>query len=164
MGESLKKVNDEKPTKEYFEELFRVSKEQIIWGYNHLSDMLPACREFIFWYKHNPVRTYADGELAWTSFQRTAMCFDYPHFGSIGTEKGKIHPTQKPVALYTWIFQNYAKKGDEVLDTHLGSGSSRIAALEAGIDFIGFEIDKTYFEKQEARFESYTNQCSLFRP
>lgn len=162
IGKSLEFVNDKKPTSEYFKELFRVSKNQIIFGYNHLSDMLPSCREFIFWYKHQPVKTFSDGELAWTSFEGTSVCFDYPYYGFVNTEKEKIHPTQKPIALYTWIFNRYAKQGDKVLDTHLGSGSSRIAAYDAGLDFIGFEIDKEYFEKQQERFDNYTAQCSLF--
>lgn len=162
MGKSLKLVNDAKPQKDYFEELFRVSKNQIIWGYNHLSDMLPSCREFIFWYKHQPVVTFSDGELAWTSFWGTATVFDYPYYGFVGTKKDKIHPTQKPVALYEWIFGRYAKPGDKILDTHLGSGSSRIAAYNAGLDFVGFEIDKDYFEAQEQRFEEHIAQQSLF--
>lgn len=160
----MKTVNEEKPQLGYFEELFRVSKNQIVWGYNHLSNILPATKEFIFWYKHQPVTSYSDGELAWTSFKKTAKCFDYPFFGGIGADKdGRIHPTQKPVALYTWIFQNYAKPGDKILDTHLGSGSSRIAAYEQGLDFVGFEIDKKYFESEEERFKAYTAQMSLFR-
>ena len=146
-------VNDMKPTKEYFDELFRVSKNQIIWGYNHLSDMLNSCKEFIFWYKHQPVVSYADGELAWTSFCKTAKCFDYPYFGNINTDKIRIHPTQKPVALYAWIFKNYSRGGQKILDTHLGSGSSRIAAYKMGLDFYGCELDKEYFDKMEARFQ-----------
>ena len=160
----MKTVNEEKPQLGYFEELFRVSKNQIVWGYNHLSNILHATKEFIFWYKHQPVTSYSDGELAWTSFKKTAKCFDYPFFGGIGADKdGRIHPTQKPVALYTWIFQNYAKPGNKILDTHLGSGSSRIAAYEQGLDFVGFEIDKKYFESEEERFKAYTAQMSLFR-
>lgn len=155
-------VNDAKPTAEYFTELFRVSKNQIIWGYNHLSDMLPKTKEFIFWYKHNPVDTYSDGELAWTSFNKTAKVFDYPFFGTVGADRIRIHPTQKPVNLYIWIYAHYAKPGDKILDTHLGSGSSRIAAYEAGLDFVGYEIDKEYFAKQEERFAQYTAQSNLF--
>lgn len=156
-------VNDAKPSKEYFAELFRVSKNQIIWGYNHLSDLLPSTKEFIFWYKHQPVDTYSDGELAWTSFGKTAKCFDYPFFGGTGADKdGRIHPTQKPVALYSWIYQHYAKPGDKILDTHLGSGSSRIAAYDAGLDFVGYEIDKEYFDKQEERYQRHISQISLF--
>ena len=145
-------ANDNKPSKEYFDELFRVSNNQIIFGYNHLSDMLPKCKEFIFWYKHQPVVSYADGELAWTSFQKSAKCFDFPYFGNINAEKNRMHPMQKPIKLYSWIFKNYAKSGDKILDTHLGSGSSRIAAYKMGFDFYATEIDKDYFEAQEERF------------
>ena len=160
---SLKSVNDSRPTKEWFQELVRVSKNQIVFGYNHLCDILPPTSEFIFWYKHQPVNTYADGELAYTSFKKTAKCFDYPFFGGTGAdEDGRIHPTQKPVALYTWIFQNYAKPGDKILDTHLGSGSSRIAAYEQGLDFVGFELEKHYFDAQEERFQTHISQLSLF--
>ena len=160
---ALTSVNDNKPDKKFFLELFRVSKNQIVFGYNHLSDLLPPTKEFIFWYKHQPVETYSDGELAWTSFTKTAKCFDYPFFGTNGSDKdGRIHPTQKPVALYRWIFQHYAKAGDKILDTHLGSGSSRIAAYESGLDFVGCEIDKKYFEKQEERFQAFTDQLRIF--
>lgn len=156
-------VNDMRPTPEYFKELFRTSKNQIIFGWNHFSDLLAPTSEFIFWYKHQPVETYSDGEIAWTSFSKTAKCFDYPYFGGVGSDNdGRIHPTQKPVALYEWIFRRYTKTGDKILDTHLGSGSSRIAAYDAGLDFTGFEIDKEYFEKQEERFAAHTAQCSLF--
>jgi site-specific DNA-methyltransferase (adenine-specific) len=159
----LKTVNEMKPNKEYFDELFRVSQNQIIWGYNWLSDMLPMCREFIFWYKEQPVITFADGELAWTSFQRTAKCFHYPYYKSNLSNKGqKIHPTQKPVALYDWIFQNYAKEGDKILDTHLGSGSSRIAAWKHGLDFTGCELDAEYYEASVKRFEDHIKQLTLF--
>lgn len=155
-------VNDAKPDKAYFAELQRVSKNQIIWGYNHLSDMLPPTKEFIFWYKHQPVDTYSDGELAWTSGTKTAKCFDYAYFGGVHADTIRIHPTQKPVALYAWIFAKYAKPGDKILDTHLGSGSSRIAAYDAGLDFVGCEIDKDYFTAQEQRFAEYTAQMTLF--
>ena len=158
---SLKSVNDERPTKEYFDELFRVSKNQIVWGFNHLCDLLPPTTEFIFWYKHQPVETYSDGELAWTSFTKTAKCFDYAYFGNIGADTYRIHPTQKPVALYQWILSKYAKQGDKILDTHLGSGSSRIACYNGGFDFWGYEIDKEYFEKQEQRFENHTAQLRM---
>lgn len=162
-GASLELINDAKPNNQYFDELFRVSENQIVWGYNHLSDMLPSCREFIFWYKHQPVDTYSDGELAWTSFTKTAKCFDYPFFGSNGADKdGRIHPTQKPVALYKWILSRYAKPGDKILDTHLGSGSSRIAAYDMGFDFVGCEIDKEYFDLQEKRFAEHTSQTRMF--
>lgn len=160
---SLKPVNDSRPDQEWFHELVRVSKNQIVFGYNHLCDILPPTSEFIFWYKHQPVKTYADGELAYTSFKKTAKCFDYPFFGGTGAdEDGRIHPTQKPVALYTWILQNYAKPGNKILDTHLGSGSSRIAAYEQDLDFVGFELEKSYFDAQEERFQTHISQLSLF--
>jgi len=156
-------VNNKKPGFEYFKELFRISKNQIIWGYNHLSDMLPPTKEFLFWYKHQPVDSYSDGELAWTSFTKTAKCFDYPFYGTNGADKDiRIHPTQKPIALYGWIFKKYAKFGDKILDTHLGSGSSRIAAYNAGLDFMACEIDKDYFDAQEKRFKNHIMQLSMF--
>ena len=162
-GMQLATVNDQKPSKQYFNELFRVSNNQIIWGYNWLSDMLPFCREFVFWYKQQPVITFADGELAWTSFQRTAKCFNYP-FGQANAEnKGcKIHPTQKPVKLYQWLLSNYAKEGDRILDTHLGSGSSAIAAHYAGFDFVGCELDSDYYNAAVKRFDNETAQASMF--
>lgn len=126
-------VNDWKPTADYFNELFRVSKNQIIWGYNHLSDMLPACKEFIFWYKHQPVVTYADGELAWTSFKKTAKCIDLPYFGTLNADAVRCHPTQKPVKLYSWILNNYARPGMTILDTFGGSMSSMIACYRGGV-------------------------------
>lgn len=100
-------------------------------------------------------------EYAWTSFDSNAGLFEASSGGGTGREQ-RFHPTQKPVALYRWIFQRYAKPGDKILDTHLGSGSSRIAAYDAGLDFVGYEIDKEYFEKQEERFAAHTAQLSLF--
>lgn len=158
----MSSVNDFKPSKEYFDELFRVSKNQIIWGYNHLSDLLPSTKEFIFWYKHQPVVSYSDGELAWTSFTKTAKCFDHPFFGSTGADLQRIHPTQKPIKLYEWLLTNYAKKGDRILDTHLGSGSSAIAAHNLGFDFVGTELDRDYYEAAVKRFNAHAAQPSLF--
>ena len=157
----LETVNDMKPRPEYFTELFRVSKNQIIWGYNHLSDMLPSTKEFIFWYKHQPVESYSDGELAWTSFAKTAKCFDFPFFGSVGAEKDRIHPTQKPVALYAWLLNTYAKPGDKILDTHVGSASSLIACYRLGFEYVGFELDPVYYEKARKRIEEEQMQCMM---
>lgn len=156
-------VNDLKPDKCYFDELFRVSKNQIIWGYNHLSDLLPKCTSFIFWYKHQPVISYSDGELAWTSFNKIARCFDYPFSGSRGadTDSKRIHPTQKPIELYKWLLNNYAKQGDKILDTHVGSASSLIACHECGFDYVGFELDKEYFNKAIERLNSHKSQVSM---
>lgn len=146
------------PGEDYFRELFRVSKEQIIWGGNYFG--LPPTRCFLVWRKSNIPEnfTMAMCEYAWCSFNDNAKVITMP------TEQGaaRFHPTQKPVKLYDWIFAKYAKQGQKVLDTHLGSGASRIAAYEAGLDFIGFEIDKAYFDAEEKRFEDWTNQMSLF--
>lgn len=151
------------PDKSYFDELFRVSKNQIIWGGNYFD--LPPTRGFIFWYKNQPVPNFADGEFAWTSFDRVAKCFDYRYYGNLEgntSATDKIHPTQKPVALYKWILTNYAKPGNKILDTHMGSQSSRIAAYQMGFDYYGWEIDKEYFEAGNKRFKEQTAQTQLF--
>ncbi len=160
----LATVNDARPNHEYFKELFRISKNQIIWGYNHLSDLLPPTKEFVFWYKHQPVVSYSAGELAWTSFTKTAKCFDFPFFGSIGADNDsvRIHPTQKPVALYKWLLKNYAKPNDKIFDSHVGSGSIRIACHDMGFDFEGCEIDRDYWEAQEERYNQHAQQQDLF--
>lgn len=151
----------DKPTKEYFKELFRVSKNQIIWGANNFE--LPPYKGFLVWRKLtiSDRFTMSMAEIAYLSEKlgTTSKVFDFAPQGT--KEDPRIHPTQKPVALYRWIFQHYAKQGDKILDTHLGSGSSRIAAYDAGLDFIGFEIDKEYFDKQEERFASYTAQMRM---
>jgi site-specific DNA-methyltransferase (adenine-specific) len=148
------------PSPDYFIELFRVSKDQIIWGGNYFT--MPACRGFVIWDKDQPVDNFADCEFAWTSFNRVAKTFRYPIIKqNFHTEK--IHPTQKPTDLYKWLLKNYAKEGDKILDTHLGSGSSRIAAHEMGFDFTGYEIDKDYFEASEKRFQQYKSQLKLFQ-
>ena len=163
MGKDLSLINDAKPNKDYFNQLFRVSNNQIIWGYNHLSDMLPKCREFVFWYKHQPVITFSDGELAWTSFLRTAKCFDFPFYKANRDNKGyKIHPTQKPVKLYEWLLMNYAKEGDKILDTHLGSGSIAIACHNLGYDLTACELDKEYYDAATKRIEQHKAQQRLF--
>ena len=154
-------VNDAKPDPAYFSELMRVSENQIIWGYNHLSDMLPSTKEFIFWFKHQPVISYSDGELAWTSFTKTAKCFDFPFFGPHNADVVRIHPTQKPVRLYQWLLKTYSDPTQRVLDTHLGSGSSAIAAHYGGFDFVGCEIDKDYFEAAQRRFDKETAQVAM---
>lgn len=160
------------PDPEYFAQLKRISKNQIIFGANHFMDNIVAgfggvsspC--WIVWDKQNGQNDFADGELAFTSFQTAVRIFRFTwagmRQGNMREKEIRIHPTQKPVALYTWIFSKYAKPGDKILDTHLGSGSSRIAAYDAGLDFTGFEIDKDYFEAQERRFADHASQMSLF--
>lgn len=160
---------DIKPGPEYFAELFRVSKKAIIWGGNYFSDMLPPSKGFLVWDKRcgDYTNDFADCELAWISpGLGVARVFRYVWNGMLqgdmSNKEERFHPTQKPVALYRWIFKNYAKPGYKILDTHLGSGSSRIAAYDAGLDFWGYEIDKEYFTKQEARFQAHTAQINLF--
>ena len=159
-----KSWDNEIPTREYFEQLFRVSKNQIIWGGNYFANLLPNSQGWIFWDKGQRDFSLADGELCWTSFKKSLRVFEMARAkakASIGYDK--IHPTQKPVELYDFCF-NFAKleKGDLVLDTHLGSGSSRISANKGGFNFIGFETDKEYYEKQEKRFKNFTAQQRLF--
>jgi site-specific DNA-methyltransferase (adenine-specific) len=149
------------PTTEYFKELFRVSIDQIIWGGNYFP--LPTCRGYVIWDKSQPVENFADSEFAWTSFDRVAKTFRYPIIRQNFGER-KIHPTQKPIDLYAWLLTNYAEPGQSILDTHLGSGSSRIAAYDLGFDFTGYELDKDYFAAQEARFAAHTAQERLFVP
>ena len=158
----------EKTGKDYFDELFRVSKNQIIWGGNYfVPEIGRESMCWLVWDKCHPDGVnYADVELAYTSFRRSARIFRYLWNGfvqqNMKNKEVRIHPTQKPVALYEWIFQNFAETGHKVLDTHLGSGSSRIAAYDAGLDFVGLGIDKEYFDKQEERFAAHTAQISLF--
>lgn len=148
------------PPQEYFDELFRISKNQVIWGGNYFQ--LPVTGAWVYWHKSVPEGvSFADGELAWTSFKGTLKEARIAYSGFVGSE-GKIHPTQKPVVLYEWILTRYAKESDRILDTHLGSGSSRIAAYNLGFDFVGCEIDKEYFDKQEERFAKHASQTSLF--
>ena len=149
----------EPPERSYFLELFRVSKHQIIWGANHLiSRFALDSSGWVYWNKLMG-GDFSDGELAWTSFNKPLKSFTF-----CNKYAGKIHPTEKPVALYKWLLQNYAKPGDTILDTHLGSGSSRIAAYDLGFDFTGYELDKDYFEAQEKRFQGHIAQATLFEP
>ena len=164
-----KEWDSEVPLLEYFIELFRVSKNQIIWGGNYFTKHLPESRGWIYWDKkilNSQIDNYSDGELAWTSFDCVLRKVTYDWIGlgyCNSTEKGtRIHPTQKPIYIYEWILQTYAEKGMKILDTHLGSGSSRIAAHKNGFHFVGFEIDKEYFDKQEKRFANYVCQPRLF--
>jgi len=151
--------NNEKPTKEYFNELFRVSKNQIIWGANNFE--LPTSEYFIIWQKSNAEDfSFAMCEMAWTNCRVPAKVFKKLHISV--DDKNKIHPTQKPIELYAWLLDRYAKPNDLILDTHLGSGSSRIAAYKGGFNFVGFEIDKEYYEKQEKRFNDFKSQLRLF--
>jgi site-specific DNA-methyltransferase (adenine-specific) len=169
------------PNKEYFNELFRVSKNQIIWGGNYMTEFLKPVSSWIIWDKKQPENfSMAMAELAWSSFGTPMKIFEKR---VVGADDERIHPTQKPVALYKWLLANYAKQSErcghkhteeynhlcsvckeplKILDTHLGSGSSRIAAYDMGFDFYATELDKDYFDAQEKRFNDFKSQLKLF--
>lgn len=156
------------PDSAYFDELRRVSKNQIIWGANHFIDNFPfSCSSpcWIVWDKEN-TGNFSDCELAWTSFKTAVRKFSFMWNGMLqGDMKNKelrIHPTQKPVKLYEWLLTNYAKEGDRILDTHLGSGSSAIAAHNLGFDFVGMELDADYFKSAQERFNNHIKQMRMF--
>lgn len=150
------------PKAEYFEELYRISKNQIIWGGNYFVKHLHHSQGWIFWDKGQREFSLADGELAFTSFSRALRVFEYARGTMAAKEKNKFHPTQKPVALYKWLLKNYAKPGDKIFDSHVGSGSIRIACHDMGFEFTGCELDKDYWEAQEQRFKNHTAQNDLF--
>lgn len=160
--DKTKKWDSAIPTQDYFNELFRVSKNQVIWGGNYFP--LPPTRCFLIWDKGETMygRSFSECEYAWTSFDASARLYKLSP-----NDAGRIHPTQKPARLYEWIItfclnESYIKPGDKIADFWLGSGSSRIAAYNLGFDFTGFEIDKDYFEAQEARFAAHTAQINMF--
>ena len=175
-GIEIAEWDKERPTDEYWEQLFRVSKNQIVWGGNYFN--LPIKRQWICWDKsvikagYLGKREFDEFELAWTSFDGKCKMIRFSDIGNMNgfdgklkvdyTFKGKIHPCQKHINIYDWILQNYAEQGNLILDTHLGSGSSRIAAYKCGFDFVGFEIDQEYYEKQEKRFNDFKSQLRLF--
>lgn len=146
------------PKKEYFEELRRVSKHQVIWGGNYFE--LPPCYGYIIWDKQiYESLSFASCEMAWHSFRKAPKIFRYSVFRD---KKDRYHPTQKPIALYSWILNKFAKQGWKILDTHLGSGSSAIAAHNMGFDFDGYEIDEDYFKSAKDRIDRHQLQFKLF--
>ncbi len=150
---------------EILKEVFRVSKNQIIWGANNF--LLPVSQHWIFWNKGQPDGvSFAQGELAWTSFPGTTRYVYLQHSGAVSVDgaASRIHPTQKPVALYKWLLSKYANDGDKILDPFLGSGSSRIAAYDMGLDFYATELDPDYFAAMEARFRAHIAKPQLFTP
>lgn len=156
--------DNQPPPLEYFYELFRVSKNQIVWGANHFISRMPydsSC--WIFWDKGTGSNDFADGELAWTSFDKTVRKYFKSWVGANAKDGLKrIHPTQKPISLYDWIYQNYATEGMRILDTHLGSGGSRIAANKMRMNFVGCETDERFFNEQNKRYEEFVSQARLF--
>jgi site-specific DNA-methyltransferase (adenine-specific) len=160
-AKEFKGWDDSVPNAEYWSELFRVSKNQIVWGANYFTQYIPPSMGWIFWDKGQRICN-SDGELAFTSFNRALRVYELNRVYI--TQHGEInHPTQKPVKLYEWIYMNYLPQGGKVIDTHLGSGSNRIAADKQGnIEFYGFEIDKEYFDASVKRFDEYKAQLTMF--
>jgi len=151
------------PTQNYFCELFRVSKNQIIWGANYMTQNLPPSMGWIFWDKKNGDSDFSDGELAYSSFKKGLRKFEWLWNGfQKQRPEIRIHPTQKPVKLYEWLLINYAKEGDKILDTHLGSGSIAIACHNLGFDLTACELDKEYYEAAIKRIEQHKAQIRMF--
>ena len=146
------------PTKEYFDELFRVSKNQIIWGGNYFE--LPPCYGYVIWDKEiTKGLSFSDCEMAWHSFKKAPRMFRYSAYLD---KKSKFHPTQKPVKLYKWLLNKYAEKGQSVLDTHLGSGSIAVACHDLGYDLTGIEIDKEYYDAAVKRYNQHKSQLQIW--
>jgi len=161
--------DNERPSKKYFNELERVSKNQIIWGGNYFADLLPPKKGWIYWDKkitNANNKNYSDGELAYTSFDciLRKYTYDWIGFGYLNNpqKQKKIHPTEKPISLYEWLLMNYAKEGDKILDTHLGSGSIAIACHNLGYDLTACELDKDYYNAAIKRIEQHKAQQRLF--
>lgn len=149
-----------KPTEAWYNELFRVSKFQIIWGANNFT--LPPTEYFIIWNKKQTVPNFASAEYAWTNCRKPAKIFEYSIHLHNSTKGEKIHPTMKPVALYKWLLENYASTGFKILDTHLGSGSIAIACHDYGYDLTASELDKDYYEAAMKRIKQHQNQLTIF--
>jgi site-specific DNA-methyltransferase (adenine-specific) len=156
-----KNWDKEGPTADYFDELYRISQNQIIWGANYYPMHLPKSMGWIFWDKGQRSFSLADGELAFSSFNRALRVFEFAR-GKMLSESERFHPTQKPVVLYQWLLANYAKPGQRILDTHLGSGSHAIACYYAGMHLTACEIDEDYFKAASERIERETAQTVLF--
>ena len=155
---SAKDWDKQTPSKDYFNELFRVSKNQIVWGGNYFN--LPPCPHYIIWDKEIPNGlSFADCEMAWTSYKKAPRMFRESAYKD---KKNKIHPTQKPVKLYEWLLDNYANEGDKILDTHLGSGSIALACHNRGFDLTGFEIDSEYHNNAVERLRVHQSQLTMF--
>jgi len=174
-GFSGKKLHEAKgwdaaiPDRGYFSEIMRVTVDQIIWGGNYFTEFLPSTKAWVFWNKKETKEqgsNFSDGELAWTSLNKVTRLFEYGWIGIdyCNKKEKKQHPTQKPVALYKWLLQNYAKPGQTIFDSHVGSGSIRIACHDLGFDFEGCEIDEDYHAAQEERYRTHAAQGALFDP
>lgn len=144
----------QRPNGEYFTELKRVSKNQIIWGANYFTEHLLPSMGWIFWYKGQPNFSFSDGEFAYTSFSCKARCFNYARGKQTPGGDEHVHPTQKPLSLYRWLLHHYAEPGQRILDTHVGSASSLIACEQMGFKYVGFEIDEEYYQQAQQRIDA----------
>ena len=161
----VKEWDNDIPTREYFSELFRVSKNQIVWGGNYMTEFLPPKMCWLMWDKGQRDFSLADGELAWTSFDKALRIFNMSRATAMQDAKkngSKIHATQKPVKLYEWLLMNYAKEGDKILDTHLGSGSIALACHNLGYDLTACELDKDYYDAAIKRIDQHKAQIRMF--
>ena len=153
------------PSEDYFKELKRVSKNQIIWGGNYFLEYLEATKCLVIWDKGRRGINFADCEIAWTSFDEPSRVFEYIWDGmrqeNMKNKEQRIHPTQKPIALYRWCLEKYAHEGDKILDTHVGSASSLIACEDLGFKYVGFELDETYYKESKERLENHKAQISI---
>jgi site-specific DNA-methyltransferase (adenine-specific) len=161
---SGKEWDNKTPIQEYWNELFRVSKNQIVCGANYFLEHLYSSKSFICWVKNNPAPNFAQAEFLWTSTDVNGKVYDsgkqIQH--EIMWEGGSIHPTQKPIKLYEWLLMNYAKEGDKILDTHLGSGSIALACHNLGYDLTACELDKDYYDASIKRIEQHKQQIRMF--
>jgi site-specific DNA-methyltransferase (adenine-specific) len=153
---------DLKPPKKYWNELFRISKNQIIWGFQYFINELEPTKSIIIWDKMNGENFMNDCELAWSNCKGNNKLFKHAYIGRYHPEPIKVHPTQKPILLYKWLLDKYAKEGDKILDTHLGSGSIAIACHDYGFELTACELDKEYYDKAIQRIVNHTNQTKLF--
>lgn len=162
----LSVFESDKPEAAYFKELKRVSKNQIIWGGNYFTPFLDSSQCWVVWDKQKPDGfSFADCELAYTSFDLASRIFRFQWSGmmqgDMKNKEQKIHPTQKPVRLYSWLLQKYAKPGDKILDTHVGSASSLIACYQMGFDYVGFELDPIYYKLAKERLDAAESQIRI---
>ena len=163
-GNTNKNWDNHTPKSDYWNELFRVSKNQIVCGANYFTEHLYSTKSFICWVKNNPAPTFAQAELLWTSFDINGKVYDNGKqiIHQIQKDGGSIHPTQKPICLYEWLLMNYAKEGDKILDTHLGSGSIAIACHNLKYDLTACELDKEYYEAAMKRITKHKQQLTMF--
>jgi site-specific DNA-methyltransferase (adenine-specific) len=170
LGNGKKKINrgashwdSATPTKKYFKELRRVSANQIVWGANYMTENLPPSMGWVYWDKGTGKNDFSDGELAYTSFNRALRAYKISWVGANANNgTPRIHPTEKPIQLYEWLLMNYAKEGDKILDTHLGSGSIAIACHNLGYDLTACELDTEYYEKAMKRINNHKRQIRMF--